>query len=93
MTEIDQTRIEELRKTVREWVVMLGDIDHGMDRFVQSVRQRDLDVERNQIHRERSALRDSGVPHDEWTMNWSKYVLAGIDSLIRDRDNKRGIFA
>ena len=89
MARTDQTRLDELHQMVRMWVWALDNTD-----AVDFVRQSNLDVIRNQIHRERSALMDSGIPHDEWTMRWSEgYVLPKIDKLISDRDNKRAIFA
>ena len=89
MAETDRTRLDEFHQMVRTWVWVL---DNPMD-ALGIVRQSNLDVIRNQIHRERSALIDSGEPYNEQTMRLSDYVLPKIDRLISDRDNKRGIFA
>ena len=88
MATTDRTRLDELTQMVQAWVWALYNPS-----ATDFVRRANLDVVRNQIHRERTALIERGVI-DKWTMDWSEgFVLPKLDELVSDRDNKRGIFA
>ena len=88
MATTDRARLDELTQMVQTWVWAL-DYPSAID----FVRRANLDVVRNQIHRERTASIERGVI-DKWTMDWSEgFVLPKLDDLVSDRDNKRGIFS
>ena len=87
MATTDRARLDELTQMVQAWVWALYNPS-----ATDFVRRANLDVVRNQIHRERTALIERGVI-DKWTMDWSEgFVLPKLDELVSDRDNKRGIF-
>ena len=88
MATVDQMRLDEFRQLVQMWAWVL-DSPNAVD----FVRQANLDVVRNQIHRERAVLIELGAIH-QWTMDRSRnHVLPKLDTLIGNRDNRRGIFA
>ena len=91
----DRSKLDKLQEMVRLWVVTLSQVDDKERDAVDFVcTKADLVAVRDHIHRERSALMNSGMPHDDWTIRWSgEYVLPKLDVLIGDQEAKRNTFA